>query len=1711
MSETYGSKSVLSSSEVSFPRGGATALTPLEVKEISNEATKDVLFEAANSAKRTASSKTDRPAKKARRAPKKKSQEDADEAEEDSKVQIENITFKSLIPGTLVLGQITAVGKLDITLALGDNLVGYIPITSISEELTIQIEQYEKAEDSDEESEDEEDEQESEDGKIRTATLKSKSRPEFPELKTLFSIGQWLRAKVVQPSSSQNQNQKQKKRIQLTIEPETVNQPLEDEDLIPGNALQCSVKSVEDHGIIMNTGRDGLSGFISNKEIKNTPDLDVEILKPGKVLLTSIVSKSASRTVNLRPIHSTSVSKKSAVTSISSVDAVLPGILVDALVADVTKNGLIVKVFGLVDATINLAQLQEFDFNALKHKYAIGNNIKARVMAVLTRAGSKKLILSHLPHAISYTSTASNPDALEAFPIGHVLEDAEVVGSDPNYVFLKFGGSILGQVHNSKIDKDKTLEHDFNLGSKHSARVIGFNSIDNLLVLTMESHVINSQYLHASDVPNGTAVKSCEIIKVLPEAGGIVIKVLDEFEGFVPGSHMSDIKLVYPERKFKVGSKVRGRVLSKQGNKLVVTFKKSLVNIEDDEVLARFEDAKIGFKTPAIVEKFVHNGAIVSFFGNLRAFLPKNEISETFVSNASDYLRLGQTVNVRVLDVKQEEKRMLVTLRHSSELTNTQKSSIDDLQPGKSIVTVSVVEKTKDSVIVELEGNSLRGVIYTGHLTDGNYEQNRAYAKKLSIGEKLEVLVLEKDLKARTVIVSAKKSLIDAAKQDAIPAYFKDIKVDNKMLRGFVKSVTNKGLFVSFAGKLTGLVLAKYATSNENEDLLKKFYKYQSIACRVINIDEENKRFLLTLKDVNGSKNIDSEAVVNPVDTSKKLIGDFVPGIATKAVIKSVKGTQLNVQLADNLQGRIAATECFNSWNEIKDKKQPLSQFHKGQVIDVKIIGFHDAKNHKFLPITHTRSNKNIILELSLIKKDLESSTPYQELTFSSIVPGSQHIVFVNNIAKGYVWASLSPNIRGRISFMELTDNVSVFDDLENNLPIGSAISATVKEVDNEHHSVVLTARKNMVASIKDVKVGQKYPARILKVRDTYVLVELGEKVVASAFITDALDNYSDKLESVFTTNEFATATVLDIDTDSEKIAVSLRTDSPTDKVINSIADLNRGDVVKGFVKNVANNGVYVSLGRSVHALVRVADLSDAYLKDWKKYFKPHQPILGKISACKEEGRVLMTLKESEVSGELNVLKRFDDLVVGEIFEGSVKRATDFGVFIKLDGTLNITGLCHHSQIADKDVDNVTSLFGEGDRVKVKLLAIDSDKKQLSLGMKASYFTTGEETEGETDDIEMKESDDESEVEESEEEEAENDEDDDDDEVMEAFAEEADSEEDEEEDVEEKSTGSLSGLATNGFDWTASILDQAEDDDESSDEEDFTQDKKSKKKKQNIVEDKTADLNTRAPQSVADFERLLVGNPNSSILWMNYMSFQLQLSEADKAREIGERALKTINYRDEQEKLNIWIALLNLENTFGTDESLEEIFKRSTQYMDSLTMHQKLVSIYSMSEKYYQAEELYKVMTKKFGKSISVWVQYGSFLLDRKLQEETHEVLAKALQTLPKRDHIEVVRKFAQLEFSKGDAEQGRSLFEGLVADAPKRIDLWNVYVDQEIKQDNKSKVEDIFERALAKKLSRKQAKFFFTKWLAFEEEKGDEQMAARIKARAVEYAQSHK
>ncbi|PIO40225.1 hypothetical protein AB205_0026370 [Aquarana catesbeiana] len=64
--------------------------------------------------------------------------------------------------------------------------------------------------------------------------------------------------------------------------------------------------------------------------------------------------------------------------------------------------------------------------------------------------------------------------------------------------------------------------------------------------------------------------------------------------------------------------------------------------------------------------------------------------------------------------------------------------------------------------------------------------------------------------------------------------------------------------------------------------------------------------------------------------------------------------------------------------------------------------------------------------------------------------------------------------------------------------------------------------------------------------------------------------------------------------------------------------------------------------------------------------------------------------------------------------------------------------------------------------------------------------------------------------------------------------------------------------------------------------------------------------------------------------------------------------LTDCSYREEQEKLNVWVAMLNMENTYGTEETLLKVFGRAVQYNDPLKAFQHLVEIYIKSEKYKQ-------------------------------------------------------------------------------------------------------------------------------------------------------------
>ena len=74
------------------------------------------------------------------------------------------------------------------------------------------------------------------------------------------------------------------------------------------------------------------------------------------------------------------------------------------------------------------------------------------------------------------------------------------------------------------------------------------------------------------------------------------------------------------------------------------------------------------------------------------------------------------------------------------------------------------------------------------------------------------------------------------------------------------------------------------------------------------------------------------------------------------------------------------------------------------------------------------------------------------------------------------------------------------------------------------------------------------------------------------------------------------------------------------------------------------------------------------------------------------------------------------NIKVGKIVEGQITGVTKYGVFVSLED--NYVGMIHISEVSNKYIEDLNTLFKIGDLIKVKVLSIDEDKLQVKLSIK---------------------------------------------------------------------------------------------------------------------------------------------------------------------------------------------------------------------------------------------------------------------------------------------------------------------------------------------------------------------------------------------------------
>ncbi|KOO24095.1 protein rrp5-like protein [Chrysochromulina tobinii] len=1020
-------------------------------------------------------------------------------------------------------------------------------------------------------------------------------------------------------------------------------------------------------------------------------------------------------------------------------------------------------------------------------------------------------------------------------------------------------------------------------------------------------------------------------------------------------------------------------------------------------------------------------------------------------------------------------------------------------------------------------GRGVYGTCGAAHLTERRLQRPQ---EKFSTGQAVQCLVLESEPLREKLVLSLKTALVTSTLprvtryEDATPGL---------TTHGVVAALRPRSITIRLLGGVSGIVRgselkARFGALWESEPTA-CYREGQVVSCTVISCDPAQRKMLLTLLSAEEAASRPAGALLNRAAAGKKETTDKLtadqpakkrkerPGAAEAEAEGDVSWTS---RLEEAVEGRhsLATAVALGDHGQLVcrlDRKGAVrGRIHMTELADVG----RDA----VLPTTVPDEPIHVVVvgraggsvELSMRPAELgapRGSMPVPRVSMSSLAAGQIHPGWVRDVSAEAVWVCLSYAATGRVVAIEASDDPKVLTRLAKHFRVGMAVTVRVLGTGSPRDdgggiqldlslrlgaaAAPLPATSSKTASKKGVAattasaaagelaVGAVVPAKIVRARPGRGLdVQLGAALYGRAHATEICDEWVAEPLSSFEPGQFVRAVVLAVpeagatgNGGGSGIEVSLRSAAVAAALaasgkkkrdgherVKDAGQVEEGELVRGYVKAISAKGCFVSLSRTVDGFVGLRHLSDEFVKvEAVSELVPVGSLVVARALPRKgvtRGALPLSLRRSDVEGgaylEPEASLTFDALHAGMVAIGKVKSVTEFGIFVRLDGS-TIDALCHKTEVSDRKVGNLSEAFPLGTAVKVAILKVNPEKKQVSGSMppalSASFVW-------------------------------------DDDRSAKMSAEQPSLLDGAVEAEMEPAGGQTSRKGRRAQEAAAARDEEA------------------------AIAAREAELGS-APRSAEDFERLLLGSPNSSYMWMRYISFQLNLTEIERARQVGERALRTIALTEHKERFNIHAALLNLEKAHGDEETLAAAVARALQGCDPKQVYLHVASMHERAGDALLADAAFEVAAKKFRPHSDVWIAWMTALMARGVPAQAKAILQRAVDALPRASHVEVISKFAQLEFRYGLPERGRTVFDGVLANYPKRVDVWSIYIDMQLRQAEPESTRRLFERVTSLRLSSKKMKYFFSRYLKYARESGDAQLVAHVKEKARAWVES--
>ncbi len=391
--------------------------------------------------------------------------------------------------------------------------------------------------------------------------------------------------------------------------------------------------------------------------------------------------------------------------------------------------------------------------------------------------------------------------------------------------------------------------------------------------------------------------------------GGLIADVGEEIEirAFLPASQI-DIRPHTNLDQF-VGKALEVKII-KLSNEGIVLSRRNYLEEQREILRARvLSTLKEGKTVSGRIVKIIDQGAFVDL-GGIEGFIPISELSWGRIKQPGDVISVNEEVRVKVLKIEEEGK---ISLSLKQTRPDPWTSVGKRYKPGAKI-RGKVVSATDFGVFVEIEPG-IEGLVHASEIT---WTKKFRHPKEIvNVGSRVEVVVLEVDVNKRRMSLSLRR--IERSPWEI----FKEKNPPGTRLKGRIKSVTDRGIFVEVEEDLVGLIRPGDVSWRSNVNIKEEFRAGDEIEVVVLGVDEKNQRIGLGLKQL--TKNPWEDAIERYKPHETILTGK----------VKDIKDKGIIIELEGGIEGFIKASEF--SREKIKD----LSKFIKiGEEVTAQVIGF---------------------------------------------------------------------------------------------------------------------------------------------------------------------------------------------------------------------------------------------------------------------------------------------------------------------------------------------------------------------------------------------------------------------------------------------------------------------------------------------------------------------------------------------------------------------------------------------------------------------------------------------------------------------------------------------------------------------------------------------------------------------------------------------------